>query len=116
MKKFDKVLYESFIKNLCGSNWRMLPEREQDAAWGMLVVKAIINGVDPDLHAVSHHLGVKSEWIEVPFHNLYMNGAFNKCKKDRALRKDDVTAWSYYGGYACGMTGPYVATFYDQFN
>jgi len=100
---------EFLIKRLCGSQWRNLPNREQDAAWGMAIVYAVLNGCRPDLASVSRYLKVPKHVVYNAFKRLELNGVFlnNRINKDRAeLKRNDVLAWGYYGGYASGATGP----------
>lgn len=99
--------YEALVKKVCGSQWRHLPERERDGAFGVAIVKSVLDGVEPDLNEIASHLGIERDFLVQAFRSLSLNGVF--CRDfiytDDALRRDDLHAWGYYAGYASGATG-----------
>lgn len=100
---------ESIVRRFCGPQWRTLDERSRDAAWGIAIVKAVLDGVVADIRDVASYLCVDQQVIYNAFRNLSLNGIFlrDRIKSDaKILRSMDETAWCYYGGYACGATGP----------
>lgn len=105
------LTYESIIKKMCGSQWKSLPTHEQDAAWGMIIVSCVLDGVKPILPVIAKHLKVPKYLLFNAFKRMSMNGIFlgNKIEQDRvALNNWDEIAWGYYGGYASGATGNVV--------
>jgi len=100
--------YEKEVRHLCGAQWRSLPDDERNAAWGIAIVAAVLNGVSPDLHSLSSSLNTERDVIYKAFMGLSMSGAFQgkKIEQDRtALRNGDIHTWGYYGGYASAATG-----------
>lgn len=98
------------VSRICGSQWRMLDEYSRNAAWGIAIIKAVLDGARPDINDLSYYLGVDRDTISTPLRNLILNGVFDsdKLTKDaKDLRAGDELAWGYYGGYACGATGPF---------
>lgn len=103
--------YEHLIKKICGAQWKSLPDNERDAAWGIAIVKSVLDGIEPNLQDISNYLGVDRDTLLRPFKNLNMNGVFlhDRIQKDsKALKSEDSLAWCYYGGYASGAIGPVV--------
>ena len=100
---------EPLIRKLFGSQWRNLDEKERDGAIGIAIVKAVLDGVRPDIQDIGYNLRINREYLNNPFKRLFMNGAFqgNKIRGDKDLKKGDLTAWGYYAGYAMGVTGPW---------
>jgi hypothetical protein len=103
-----EISYENLVREVCGNSWRSLPDDERQAAWGVAIVKSVLDGVKADLQDISTHLGVEKTHLQDAFHKLNMNGAFsdNRIYEDDGLENNDITAWGYYAGYACGATGP----------
>lgn len=102
---------ENLVRQICGAQWRNLPEQERDAAWGVAIVKSVLDGVDPDLHELSSHLGVEKDLLIPAFRRLSLNGVFltDRIRRDTPLRRGDQLAWCYYAGYACGAVGTVIA-------
>jgi hypothetical protein len=102
--------YEGLVRKVCGPQWRTLTGRELDGAWGVAIVRSILDGCRPDLTEIAAHLGVEREALQAAYRSLSQNGVFcrNRIESDRTLRKDDLLAWSYYAGYASGATGNWV--------
>lgn len=102
---------EDIVRKVCGPQWRSLDERSKDAAWGIAIVRAILDGVPPDLRDLASYLGVDKDILFMAYRNLSLNGAFlcGRIQSDaKLLRSGDQLAWGYYGGYACGATGPVI--------
>ena len=100
--------YESFMRHHMGENWRYLPEPDIHGAWGIAIIKSVLDGVPLDPESIANHLGVMKWKIQTAFRGLNLNGAFmnNRLEKDRKdLESNDVHAWGYYAGYASGQTG-----------
>lgn len=106
----SRIPYDALLNEMCGE-WRKLTGTEMDAAWGMAIVHSVLDGESPELDNIADYLGVDKHTIQRPFHNLFMNGAFNgMIDRDRKeLKSYDKLTWGYYGGYACGATGIYRA-------
>lgn len=104
--------YESLVRNVCGSQWRHLPDRERDGAFGVAIVKSVLDGVEADLNEIASHLGIDRELLVRAFRSLSLNGVFRRdlIYNDDALRNEDLHAWGYYAGYASGATGLVVMT------
>jgi len=99
--------WESVVQNMCGHGWRHLQDADLNAAYGMAIVHAILDGARPSIEDVSTYLKIYPDLLENAFRNLAYNGIFinNKIENDaEALRKGDVYAWGYYGGYAANAT------------
>lgn len=99
---------ERLVRNICGSQWRSLSKPEVDAAWGIAIVKSVLDGTKPEIGELSKHLGVESGFIYEAYRRLNLNGIFKtgKLEMDRKLlERDDLLTWGYYGGFACGATG-----------
>ena len=103
-----EIPYEKAIRNLMGNQWRSLPDRDRDGAWGIAIAKSISNGVKPDLYEIALHLGVDVDMIRTAFGRMSMNGALlrDRIHKDHDLANDDSLALGYYAGYASGYCGP----------
>lgn len=104
----SRVPYDALMSEMCG-DWRRLQGLEFDAAIGMAIVHAVLDGIEPDAGAISRHLGMDKSTIYKPLENLGLNGVFNgMIERDRKdLKSYDRLAWGYYGGYAAGVVGPY---------
>jgi len=105
---------EELVRRIIGEGWRNLPAEEIDGAWGVAIVRSILDGVGCNeehswqLKRIAGHLGVDPENLKDAFMRLGMNGVFrnDKIKKDRkALNGLDTLAWCYYAGLAQGATG-----------
>lgn len=104
----SELPYERLIRKLCGSQWRNLPKPEVDAAWGVAIVKSVLDGVRPEVGELANHLGTSGDNIIDAYRRLNINGIFkgSTIESDRScLERGDTLAWGYYGGYACGATG-----------
>ncbi len=96
---------ERLVRKICGPAWRSLPRTEIDAAWGVAIVKSILDGVQPEVGRLSGHLGVSGDHLIDAYRRLGVNGIFKTgwLESDRkTLESGDLTAWCYYGGYAAG--------------
>lgn len=97
---------ERLVRNICGPQWRNLSKPDLDAAWGIAMVKSVLDGVDPDVSELAYHLGTTTDVIGDAFYRLNINGIFRRLNRDRVeLSKGDMLTWGYYGGYAAGATG-----------
>jgi len=108
MTKFTEIPYDRLVGKMCGKQWRNLSGTELDAAWGIAIVKSVLDGVRPELHEISRHLGVERQTIHSAFQKLNMNGVFQRGRiysDKKALLSEDQLAWGYYGGYASASTG-----------
>ena len=112
--------YEMLVRKVCGGQWRSLPPREQNAGWGVAIVKSILDGVRIDLTDITSHLGAERHQVQFAHRNLSLNGVFLRGRiwkerhileaKDHStmgMPSDTMLAWGYYGGMAAGATGPY---------
>ncbi len=99
---------ERLVRRICGKQWRSLSDTEKDGAWGIAIVKSILDGVNSSLEDISLHLGVRSDNITRAWRNLSLNGALlrSRIRKDNGLIDGDRLAWCFYAGYASGLTGP----------
>jgi hypothetical protein len=108
------MLYEDLVCEVCGDNWRYGSRSAINSAWGVAIVRSILDGVAPRLKDLCDHLGVDRGVIIEAHRLLSLNGAFlrNRIYADsEALEGDDMCAWRYYAGMACGATGPYRPDF-----
>ena len=97
---------DKLVKRMCGVQWKSLKGVEYDAAVGMLLVKAVLDGVDPSVKNLSYYLGVNGSMFFRAFTNLSLNNAFGRIYYDRgSLNRNDKTVWGYYGGLAAGIAG-----------
>jgi len=99
---------ESIIRRICGSQWKSLPSQEQDAAWGIAIISAVLDGIKPVLPVIAKYLKVPKYLLFNAHRKLSMNGVFlrEKIEADRvALNNYDELVWGYYGGIASGATG-----------
>ena len=98
---------ESLVRKVCGHNWRELLEPDIDGAWGVAIIKSVLDGVSPEPREIASHLGVKKEELYTAFRRLNMNGIFmdDQIYNDSGLLTEDMLAWCYYAGYASGATG-----------
>lgn len=117
----DRVPYEELIQKVVaphGPNWRSLSPRDRDSAWGVAIVRSVLDGVRPSLTELSSHLGVPIMLIKKAYNQLAVNGVFrgDKIRSDRILtewkEKGKVTndsmkliPWCYYAAYASGDVG-----------
>ncbi len=101
------------VRKICGEGWRNLPSPEIDGAWGVAIVRSVLDGVaisrtSTMLRSVAHHLGVPSYELQTAFTRLSLNGVFLRdfIYKDRkALNNNNIHAWCQYAGIASGATG-----------
>lgn len=103
----DELPGEFIAKKVCGPSWRSLPPNEIDAAWGMLIVRSVLDGAIPRLHGVASFLGVDVSVLKQAFIRLEENGVFHggMLERDRnLLDAGDELAWGFIGGYAAGAT------------
>lgn len=103
-----KVPYDNLVSSICGDKWQ---ETDPDGGWGIVIVKAILDGCFPDLYALSTKLCVNESVLQPAFTRLSLNGMLfrNKIKNDRtALASNNVHAWCQYAGIASGATGNVV--------
>ena len=106
----SELPYEALVKEVCGSQWKMLPDDEKNVAYGVAIVKSVLDGLSLDLYELSHHLGVDKDLLRPAFKNLLMNGVFqrNKLEQDREeLEANNLHTWCYYAGYASAFVGPW---------
>ena len=104
----NELPYERLVRKICGSQWRNLSKPEIDAAWGVAIVKSVLEGVRPEIGEIAGHLGVDIDDIIDAYRRLNLNGLFKSTYLNRdydCLRNDDLLAWGYYGGYASGAIG-----------
>ncbi len=110
MSFIPELPYEGLVRRVCGHQWRNLSGRELDGAWGVAIVKSILDGCRSDLSEIASHLGIDRESLQSAYRSLSMNGVFcrDRIESDKILRTDDLTAWSFYAGYASGITGMWI--------
>ena len=82
------MLYDDFVKTVCGENWKTdsIPDRE--GGYGVAIVVAFMKGIKPDLNLMAKHLGIESTILLQSFNNLMDCGIFSdkfNAKKDRML-------------------------------
>ncbi len=100
---------EKLVRKICGNSWRNLGGKDLNGAWGVAIVKSVIDGVEPNLDELSSHLGVEKDRFRRAYNNLDMNGVFFKnLDEDQGLIEEDTISWCYYAGYASGAIGPYL--------
>lgn len=108
---------EELVRRIIGEGWRTLPSDEIDGAWGVAIVRSVLDGVgsgnEPHwrLRSISNHLGVDTEILKDAFMRLSLNGVFqgSKLYDDRkALNNMETLAWCYYAGIAEGAIGNVV--------
>lgn len=98
--------YDFAVKKICGNFWKNLTGSDLDAAWGIAIVYAVLNGVRPELNDLCRYLGVSRDVIGQPFKRLCLNCFEKKLDVDaHDLKNWNTLAWGYYGGYASGATG-----------
>ena len=98
---------ESLIVRICGDRWRDL-EQDIDGAWGIAIVRSVLDGLSPNIYDISAHLGVDHDCLRPAFTRLNLNGMFlrDRIFNDRkALNDNDAHAWCQYAGIASGATG-----------
>lgn len=104
---------ERLVRTICGEGWRNLPSPDVDGAWGVAIVRSVLDGVGGAsrawaLRQIANHLGVQQHELQTAFTRLNLNGVFlrDRIYKDRkALNKNDIHAWCQYAGIASGATG-----------
>ena len=99
------------MRKIMGEGWRNLPSDDIDGAWGVAIVRSILDGVSISIREISAHLGVDRENMRDAFTRLSLNGVFlhSRIRKDRkALNSIEILAWSYYAGTASGAIGNVV--------
>lgn len=110
-KYFIPDLYgEYLIRSVYGPQWRQLSQEDIDGAFGIAIIKSIIDGkTETSLRDVSNFLGVRENVIEMAHYRLFMNGIFlhdsDRIMKDHGLIGSDIVPWCYYAGIASGATG-----------
>lgn len=110
--EYNKMPYENVVSSMFGSEWRRGSVQTLNGAWGVAIVKAVIDGAEVDLNAIANHLGVDRRLIRDPFTLLALNGVFmqDKIQKDyKEIKNNGALALGYYAGYAAGLTGPFDA-------
>lgn len=99
---------EELVRKVMGEGWRNLPSDDIDGAWGVAIIRSILDGVSVSIREISAHLGVDRENMRDAFTRLSFNGVFlrSRIRNDRkALNNNKILAWSYYAGIASGATG-----------
>ncbi len=98
---------EYLVRKVSGRNWRDLSEPDINGAWGVAIVKSVLDGIHPDPREIASHLGVSKEELYPAFRKLSLNGVFlgDTIYNDTGLLSEDLMAWCYYAGYASGATG-----------
>lgn len=122
MESQSRLPYNGLIQRVCaprGEDWRNLPSPEIDGAWGVAIIRSILDGVinlngsksfksSSHLRVVASHLGVDTETLWPAFMRLSLNGILmhdNIRKDKKALNDNDIHAWCHYAGYASGVIG-----------
>ncbi len=100
---------ESLVRKVCGPGWRNLPSADMDGAWGVAIVKSVLDGVRPDIREIASHLGIERSRLQSAYKKLELNGVLHSdsMHRDDQLKNGDILAWSYYAGYAIGAIGPF---------
>ncbi len=117
----DRIPYEDLIQKVVaphGSSWRSLPPYDRDGAWGVAMVRSVLDGVRPSLNELSSHLGVPIVLLKRAYNQLALNGAFrdDAIHRDHGLKDwkengkvtDDslrLLPWCYYAAFASGAAG-----------
>lgn len=104
---------ERLIRKIYGEGWRNFSSPDIDGAWGVAIVRSILDGVAAPrepwmLRQIATHLGIQQYELQTAFTRLNLNGVFlrDRIYKDRkALNNNDVHAWGQYAGIASGATG-----------
>lgn len=103
---------ERLVRKICGEGWRNLPSPDIDGAWGVAIVRSVLDGVGVSrswmLRQIANRLGVPQYELQAAFTKLNLNGVFlrDRIYKDRkALNQNDIHAWCQYAGIASGATG-----------
>ena len=104
---------ERLVRKICGEGWRNLPSPDLDGAWGVAIVRSVLDGVAVPrepwmLRQIATHLGVHKIELQSAFTRLNLNGIFlrDRILKDRkVLNNNDLHAWCQYAGIASGATG-----------
>ena len=104
---------ERLVRKICGDGWRNLPSPDIDGAWGVSIVRSILDGVAVPrepwmLRQIAAHLGVQQYELQTAFTRLNLNGVFlrDRIYKDRkALNNNEIHAWCQYAGVASGAIG-----------
>lgn len=112
-KESAELPYERLVRKVCGEGWRHLPSPDVDGAWGVAIVRSVLDGVAVPrepwmLRQIATHLGVQQHELQTAFTRLNLNGVFlrDRIFKDRkALNDNEIHAWCQYAGLASGATG-----------
>lgn len=108
---------ERLIRKICGDGWRNLSFPDIDGAWGVAIVRSVLDGVGVSrepwmLRQIATHLGVQQPDLQDAFTRLNLNGVFlrDRIYGDRkSLNNNDLHAWCQYAGIASGATGNVIA-------
>lgn len=108
---------ERLVRKICGEGWRNLSAPNIDGAWGVAIVRSVLDGVAAPrepwmLRSIASHLGAQQHDLQDAFTRLNLNGVFlrERLYKDRkALNSNDIYAWCQYAGIASGATGNVIA-------
>lgn len=109
----SEIPCESIVKKICGDGWRNLSSPDIDGAWGVAIIRSVLDGVavprEPGmLRRIADHLGVQQYELQTAFNRLNLNGVFlrgNVYKDRKILNNNNIHAWGYYAGIASGATG-----------
>jgi len=109
---------ERLVRKICGEGWRNLPSPDIDGAFGVAIVRSILDGVAAPrepwmLRQIVTHLGVQQHELQTAFTRLNLNGVFlrDRIYGDRkALNNNDIHAWCQYAGIASGATGNVIVS------
>ena len=91
--------YEEIIKGVCGDYWNQSSWEEKQGGYAVGCVIAFLNGVNPELSALSAHLGVPVKELSKPYSRLLYSGVFSdnyNAKGDLALLGKDISQTSTY--------------------
>ncbi|MFA6088630.1 MAG: MarR family winged helix-turn-helix transcriptional regulator [Candidatus Woesearchaeota archaeon] len=99
--------YENFIKDICGTEWRISSSTDVDGALGVAICKSIIEGSGNSLNELANRLGIDEHTLWGAYDRLEKNGYLKKERllSDKSLIKGDTLAWCYVAGAAGGATG-----------
>lgn len=112
-QEYSELPCERLVRKICGEGWRNLSFPDINGAWGVTIVRSVLDGVAVPrepwmLRQIAAHLGVQQYDLQDAFTRLNLNGVFRQDRiyKDRkALNNNDIHAWCYYAGIASGATG-----------
>ncbi|MFW6173371.1 MAG: hypothetical protein ACOC5T_06465 [Elusimicrobiota bacterium] len=114
--------YETVVEKICGENWKGEGRQTRQAAYGIAIMLAYINGVELTLNSMSDHLDIDLSSLRHSFARLQQSGIFIdvvNIKSDKPLlgcgysdtgvRIDDFSseeasrnAWCHVAGIASG--------------